>query len=79
MMPLPENGDDAPDLMFATKSGNVRRNALSDFSNIKSNGKIAMKLIDGDSLVGVVPCKKDQDILLSASHGKCMRFLAENL
>tara|TARA_A100001037_G_scaffold195893_1_gene175264 strand:- start:1481 stop:4240 length:2760 start_codon:yes stop_codon:yes gene_type:complete len=79
MMPLPENGDDAPDLMFATKSGNVRRNALSDFSNIKSNGKIAMKLIDGDSLVGVVPCKKDQDILLSASHGKCMRFRSHDV
>ncbi len=79
MMPLPENGDDAPDLMFATKSGNVRRNALSDFSNIKSNGKIAMKLIDGDSLVGVVPCKKNQDILLSASHGKCMRFRSHDV
>ena len=79
MMPLPENGDDAPDLMFATKSGNVRRNALSDFSNIKSNGKIAMKLIDGDSLVGVVPCKKDQDILLSACHGKCMRFRSHDV
>ena len=79
MMPLPENGDDAPDLMFATKSGNVRRNALSDFSNIKSNGKIAMKLIDGDSLVGVVPCKKDEDILLSASHGKCMRFRSHDV
>ena len=59
MMPLPENGDEnPPDLMFATKSGNVRRNALSDFSNIKSNGKIAMKLLDGDSLVGVFHARK---------------------
>ena len=74
MMPLPENDEDPPDLMFATKSGNVRRNALSDFSNVKANGKIAMKLLDGDSLVGVVPCKKNDDIMLSASKGKCMRF-----
>ena len=79
MMPLPANEDDAPDLMFATRSGNVRRNALSDFSSIKSNGKIAMKLIDGDSLVGVVPCKKNEDILLSASHGKCMRFRSNDV
>ena len=74
MMPLPENDENPPDLMFATKSGNVRRNALSDFSNVKANGKIAMKLLDGDSLVGVVPCKKNDDIMLSASQGKCMRF-----
>ena len=74
MMPLPENDENPPDLMFATKSGNVRRNALSDFSNVKANGKIAMKLLEGDSLVGVVPCKKNDDIMLSASKGKCMRF-----
>tara|TARA_Y100001970_G_scaffold55335_1_gene70106 strand:+ start:8879 stop:11617 length:2739 start_codon:yes stop_codon:yes gene_type:complete len=74
MMPLPENEENPPDLMFATMSGNVRRNALSDFSNVKANGKIAMKLLDGDSLIGVVPCRQDDDIILSASHGKCMRF-----
>jgi DNA gyrase subunit A len=79
MMPLPKNEDDPPDLMFATKSGNVRRNSLSDFSNVKANGKIAMKLLDGDSLVGVVPCKKDNDIILSASHGKCMRFRSNDV
>ena len=79
MMPLPESEDSPPDLMFATKSGNVRRNPLSDFSNIKSNGKIAMKLIDGDSLVGVVPCKENEDILLSASLGKCMRFKSNDV
>jgi len=79
MMPLPDNEDNPPDLMFATKSGNVRRNPLSDFSNIKSNGKIAMKLIDGDSLVGVVPCKENEDILLSASLGKCMRFRSNDV
>ncbi|MBT4110148.1 MAG: DNA gyrase subunit A, partial [Pelagibacterales bacterium] len=53
MMPLPENQDNPPDLMFATRSGNVRRNPLSDFSNVKANGKIAMKLVEGDSLIGV--------------------------
>ena len=42
--------------MFATRSGNVRRNALSDFENINRNGKIAMKLDEGDSIVGVAIC-----------------------
>ena len=79
MMPLPNDEDNPPDLMFATRSGNVRRNPLSDFSNVKANGKIAMKLINGDSLVGVVPCKENDDILLSASQGKCMRFRSNDV
>ena len=79
MMPLPENEDNPPDLMFATRSGNVRRNPLSDFSNVKANGKIAMKLVEGDSLIGVVPCKKSDDIMLSASLGKCMRFRSNDV
>ena len=79
MMPMPVAEEEQPDLMFATRSGNVRRNSLSDFSNIKSNGKIAMKLLDGDSLIGVVPCKKDDDILLAASLGKCMRFKSHDV
>ena len=41
--------------------------------------KIAMKLIDGDSLVGVVPCRENDDILLSASLGKCMRFRSNDV
>jgi len=51
---------DAPDeewgnlhIVFATDAGGVRRNALSDFTNVKSNGKIAMKLPDGVSIVNV--------------------------
>ena len=79
MMPLPNDEDNPPDLMFATRAGNVRRNPLSDFSNVKANGKIAMKLINGDSLVGVVPCKENDDILLSASQGKCMRFRSNDV
>ncbi|HTP84068.1 MAG TPA: DNA gyrase C-terminal beta-propeller domain-containing protein, partial [Alphaproteobacteria bacterium] len=61
-------------VMFATASGDVRRNKLSDFLNIKANGKIAMKLEEGERLVGVATCTEDQDVLLSARGGKCIRF-----
>lgn len=76
VMPLPEDEETWKDLhiMFATSSGGIRRNALSDFLNIKSNGKIAMKLGEGESLVGVEPCQEDQDILLATRYGKCIRF-----
>jgi DNA gyrase subunit A len=67
------------DIVFATASGGIRRNRLSDFTNIMANGKIAMKLDDGDSLVGVATCTKDDDILLAARSGKCIRFGVEQV
>jgi DNA gyrase subunit A len=76
VMPLPE--DEASwselDAVFATMTGNIRRNKLSDFTNVKANGKIAMKLDEGDRLVSVSVCSDDQDILLSTQQGKCIRF-----
>jgi len=76
MMPLPEDEETWSDLfvMFSTSSGYIRRNRLSDFTNVFANGKIAMKLEDGDKLVRVRTCSEDDDILLSAQGGKCIRF-----
>ncbi len=62
-------------LMFATRSGNIRRNALSDFESINRNGKIAMKLDDGDSIVSVAIASPDSDdVLLTTARGQCIRF-----
>ena len=62
-------------VMFATKSGGVRRNLLSDFVNVMANGKIAMKLDDpNDGIVGVKICSPDQDVLLTSRNGKTIRF-----
>ncbi len=62
-------------LMFATSTGNVRRNDLADFTNVKSNGKIAMRLEEeGERLIGVVLCDESQDVLLATRGGKCIRF-----
>ena len=76
IMPLPEIESDASEqsVMFATKSGNVRRNKLGDFLDVRANGKIAMKLDEGDLLIDVRPCNDAQDILLSSKGGKCVRF-----
>ena len=78
VMPMPEDETSWADLnvMFATVSGNVRRNNLSDFTNIKRNGKIAMKLQDGDDLVGVLPCSDEDDVLMATRNGKAIRFAA---
>ncbi|MEE2704650.1 MAG: DNA gyrase subunit A [Pseudomonadota bacterium] len=76
VMPLPEDEKKWSGLfvMFATSSGMVRRNALSDFTNIQRNGKIAMKLNSGDTLIGVSSCTEENDIFLSTQFGKSIRF-----
>ncbi len=62
-------------LMFATNTGNVRRNKLEDFSNIPSNGKRAMKLDDaGEELIAVKLCTEKDDVMLFTKSGLCNRF-----
>ena len=76
VMPLPEDESSwaQSQIVFATASGYVRRNELSDFVDVKANGKIAMKLEDGDRLIGVGVCTEANDILLAARSGKAIRF-----
>ena len=82
ILPLPEDEAtwDQYDVMFATRSGGVRRNKLSDFVQINRNGKIAMKLDEGDSIIGVGLCNAAQnDILLTTALGRCIRFATEEV
>lgn len=76
ILPLPEDEDSWAnlDVMFATVRGTVRRNKLSDFVNINRNGKIAMKLEDGDGIVGVDTCSEHADVMLTTNSGQCIRF-----
>jgi len=75
-MPLPEDEADWDKLniFFATAQGNVRRNDLSDFKSVQSNGKIAIRLDEGDKLVGVKTCAEEDHVLLASRDGKAMRF-----
>ncbi len=81
IMKLPENEAECQNLsiMFATAKGNVRRNSLMDFVNVQSNGKIAMKLDEGDKLINVRICTENDDVLLAARSGKCIRFAASDI
>jgi DNA gyrase subunit A len=76
ILPLPEDETlwERMDVMFATQSGDVRRNKLSDFQRINRAGKIAMKLETGDHIVGVQLCTEAQDVLLTTALGRCIRF-----
>jgi DNA gyrase subunit A len=76
VLPLPQDETlwEGLHLMFATASGNVRRNRLSDFRNMRSTGMIAMKLDEGDRLIGVATCRDGDDVLLATRLGRCLRF-----
>ncbi|RWD52934.1 MAG: DNA gyrase subunit A, partial [Mesorhizobium sp.] len=77
IMPLPEDETSwgELDVMFATTRGTVRRNKLSDFVQVNRNGKIAMKLEEeGDEILGVETCTDNDDVLLTANSGQCIRF-----
>ena len=81
IMPLPDDEEDRQqlDVMFATRSGGVRRNKLSDFVRVNRNGKIAMKLDEGDGIVRVRICSPDQDIMLTTALGQCIRFRVDDV
>jgi DNA gyrase subunit A len=76
ILPLPEDEAEWAKLnvVFATKSGDVRRNQLSDFAQVNKNGKIAMKLEAGDGIIGVATCTDSEDFLLTTRGGKAIRF-----
>ena len=78
VLPLPQDETlwDSLHLVFATRLGNVRRNRLSDFRNVRASGLIAMKLDEGDSLIGVATLREGDDVLLATRNGRCIRFQA---
>ncbi len=81
ILPLPEQAEGAakPFLMFATSSGNIRRSELEDFEQIQRAGKIAMKLEDGDHIIGVELATESDDVMLTTALGQSIRFPVADL
>ena len=81
VMPLPDSEAEREDMdiVFATRTGGIRRNKLSDFVRVNRNGKIAMKPDDGDGIVAVEVCSEDDDILLTTARAQCIRFRASDV
>ncbi|HVE22248.1 MAG TPA: DNA gyrase subunit A [Acidocella sp.] len=76
VLPLPQDESlwENLHLVFATASGGVRRNKLADFRNVRAAGLIAMKLDEGDRLIGVATCREGDDVFLATKRGRCIRF-----
>jgi len=84
VLPLPEDEAEWGKLhvMFATAKGNVRRNSMDAFTNVPSNGKIAMKFEgedEDDRLIGVALLDESDDVLLATRHGKAIRFAGDDV
>ncbi len=84
IMPVDRPDDEWDDLqvVFATSAGTVRRNKLSDFTNVKANGKIAMKFEgenEGMSLINARIASNDDDVMLVTNSGRAIRFSATDV
>jgi len=81
IMPLPEDESSwgKLDAIFATTGGTVRRNKLSDFSDVRRSGIIAMKLDEGEAIVDVATAAEQEDILLTTREGQCIRFAVSDV
>ena len=71
---IPRKKDDSGNLVMATKGGLIKRTKLEEFDNIRKTGKIALTLVEGDELIDVELTNGENDILIAASNGKCIRF-----
>jgi DNA gyrase subunit A len=76
ILPLPEDKSswETLDVMFATTRGTVRRNKLGACVPQTRNGKMAMRLEDGEGIVGVETCSEGDDVLMTTAEGQCIRF-----
>lgn len=83
VLPLPQDEEEweALHVMFATANGTVRRNSMAAFTNIPSNGKIAMRFDDDsdDKLIGVALLNEEDDVFLATRNGKAIRFAAKDV
>lgn len=84
VLPLPEDETEwgALHVMFATAKGSVRRNSMDAFTNVPSNGKIAMKFEgedEDDRLIGVALLDESDDVLLASRQGKAIRFAGDDV
>lgn len=71
---IPLKKDAKGNLIMATKKGLIKKTALSEYENIRKVGKIAIKLVEGDELIGVDITSGRDDILMASHDGKCIRF-----
>ncbi len=72
---LPTRAKDTVKFLFmCTKQGNVKKTPIEEYSNIRKNGLISIKLDKGDELKWVVPTKGDDDLILVTRKGQSLRF-----
>ena len=66
-------------ICFATKNGMIKKTEISQFASINRNGKIAIKLNEGDSLISVQYCSEGDDVMVASRGGKCITFGQEDV
>lgn len=76
---IPVKSDAVGFIAFATKFGLIKKTKLREFNRINKNGKIALKLNEGDSLISVQFTTGDSELMIASKGGKCIRFHENNV
>ena len=71
---IPVQADAQGFIAFATRNGLIKKTKLEEFARINRNGKIAIKLNEGDSLISVQFTTGDDELMIASKGGKCIRF-----
>ena len=68
------NNDECKNIVFCTQNGLIKRTNLSEFENIRSNGKIAISLKEDDELISAKKTTGENEIIIASSNGRMIRF-----
>ncbi len=71
---LPLKADTEGYIVLATKNGLIKKTSLAEFSNIRKTGKIAINILEEDTLISVQLSTGEDEILVASYYGKCIRF-----
>jgi DNA gyrase subunit A len=79
MIPVTGFEDESKSLFMVTKKGTVKKTPITDFSNVRKTGLVAIVLRDDDELIEVKTVKKDAEIFLVTKNGMCIHFDEEDV
>ncbi len=71
---LPVKEGDGGYIVIATKRGVIKKTSTKEYERIPKNGKIAIRLPEGDEVISVQLTTGENELLVASKHGKCIRF-----
>ncbi len=71
---IPRKADAEGYIVLATRNGLIKKTSLAEFENIRKTGKIAINILENDTLISVQLSNGLNEIIMASYYGKCIRF-----